>query len=165
MAAHETGDPGHAPGMDDFYLEMVNGTLRESHDPHKRIACVLSSRDGRTVAAANRMPDGVASDVPGRDVHPGKADWLQHAETRAVALAARLGVPLEGATSYLNWFPCHRCAPVLIDAGIREVVGTLPDFQHHRYGTSFRIAASMSEEAGVRTRVFSCIGGRLPAAA
>ena len=47
----------------------------------------------------------------------------QHAETNAVANAARLGVSVLGSTLYMNCIlPCKNCFGSLINAGIAEIV-------------------------------------------
>ncbi len=45
-----------------------------------------------------------------------------HAEANAVALAARQGVSIDGATAYLTLFPCYVCTKLMVRAGIKEVV-------------------------------------------
>lgn len=45
-----------------------------------------------------------------------------HAEQNAVAQAARIGVPLDGATVYCRMVPCYVCAKILMNSGIKEVV-------------------------------------------
>lgn len=45
-----------------------------------------------------------------------------HAETNAVAFAARKGIATEGSTLYCTLAPCHDCAKLLINAGIIQVV-------------------------------------------
>jgi dCMP deaminase len=45
-----------------------------------------------------------------------------HGEMNAVAQAARLGIPLEGATLYCKMTPCYTCAKILINAGIVRIV-------------------------------------------
>jgi dCMP deaminase len=45
-----------------------------------------------------------------------------HAEVNAVALAARKGIPIEGATLYCKMEPCYTCAKMLVNAGIKRVV-------------------------------------------
>ncbi len=45
-----------------------------------------------------------------------------HAEQNAVAQAAKLGVPLDGATLYCHMTPCYSCAKLLINAGIKKIV-------------------------------------------
>ena len=45
-----------------------------------------------------------------------------HAETNAIAFAARAGVPVEGCTMYCSMSPCINCAKVIVNSGIQEVV-------------------------------------------
>jgi len=45
-----------------------------------------------------------------------------HAEQNAIVQAAKLGVPLEGATLYCKMEPCAICAKMIINAGIKRVV-------------------------------------------
>lgn len=44
-----------------------------------------------------------------------------HAETNAIAFAARSGVAVEGCTMYCTMSPCINCAKVIVNSGIREV--------------------------------------------
>ncbi len=45
-----------------------------------------------------------------------------HAEQNAIVQAARLGISIEGATIYCKMTPCHVCAKMVINAGIKSVV-------------------------------------------
>lgn len=53
----------------------------------------------------------------------GKYDFCRsiHAEANAIALAARLGVKLDGAMAFMTLFPCYVCTKLLVRAGIREI--------------------------------------------
>lgn len=44
-----------------------------------------------------------------------------HAETNAIAFAARAGVSVEGCTMYCSMSPCINCAKVIVNSGIKEV--------------------------------------------
>lgn len=44
-----------------------------------------------------------------------------HAETNAIAFAARAGVSVEGCTMYCSMSPCINCAKVIVNSGIMEV--------------------------------------------
>jgi dCMP deaminase len=48
-----------------------------------------------------------------------------HAESNAIAYAARYGVSTEDATLYSTHSPCEPCAKLIIAAGIRRVVYTI----------------------------------------
>lgn len=44
-----------------------------------------------------------------------------HAETNAIAFAARSGVAVEGCTMYCTMSPCINCAKVIVNSGIKEL--------------------------------------------
>ncbi|MBU0635808.1 cell division protein DedD, partial [Candidatus Micrarchaeota archaeon] len=45
-----------------------------------------------------------------------------HAEQNAIAMAAKLGVPVKGATLYCKMTPCRLCAMLIVSVGIKRVV-------------------------------------------
>lgn len=45
-----------------------------------------------------------------------------HAESNAIAFAARYGIPTEGATLYTSLSPCPDCAKLIINTGIKQVI-------------------------------------------
>jgi deoxycytidylate deaminase len=45
-----------------------------------------------------------------------------HAEMDAIVTAARNGVAIGGTTLYCTTFPCHECAKLIVDSGIKKVV-------------------------------------------
>jgi deoxycytidylate deaminase len=45
-----------------------------------------------------------------------------HAEANAVAQAAKIGVPLDGATAFVTGTPCFRCDMLLKSAGIWTIL-------------------------------------------
>ena len=66
-----------------------------------------------------------------------------HAEANAIAYAARLGTPLEGATLYSTMSPCVACAQLIIGTGIVKVF----------YRVEYRItdALSLLNESSIET--------------
>lgn len=83
------------------------------------VGAVLA-RDGRVLSTGyNGAPAGRPHCVH-RDDRPCRTSV--HAETNAVAFAARHGVSTTGAVLYLTHAPCLACAGLLINAGIAEVV-------------------------------------------
>lgn len=49
-----------------------------------------------------------------------------HAEAGAIAYAARSGIRVEGATLYCTHSPCHACAQLIINSGIKIVYFKTP---------------------------------------
>lgn len=67
-----------------------------------------------------------------------------HAEMAAISSAARLGVPIKGATLYTTTFPCHMCARHIVSSGIARVVYVEPypkSRARHLHGDAIQIDA------------------------
>lgn len=65
-----------------------------------------------------------------------------HAETNAIAFAAKLGVSVEGCTMYCSMSPCINCAKVIVNSGIKEL----------KYLEEYRDPSGLEllEKAGIR---------------
>ena len=123
-----------------------------SEDRSRQTACVLVGPGHEVLAVGyNGFPRGV-QDLDGRHERPLKYKWIEHAERNAVYNAARIGVPLVGATAYLPWFPCCDCARALVQAGVRELVAVEPDWNDERWAEDFRIVPQLLEEGRVNLR-------------
>jgi dCMP deaminase len=72
-------------------------------------------------------PDGTASKHCVRTIH---------AEMNAILQAARIGIPLEGATLYCKMTPCYTCAKNIINAGIKKVIAR---YDYHQGARSKQI--------------------------
>jgi len=67
-----------------------------------------------------------------------------HAEMAAITSAARLGVPVKGATLYTTTFPCHMCARHIVSSGIARVVYVEPypkSRARHLHGDAIQVDA------------------------
>lgn len=67
-----------------------------------------------------------------------------HGEENAIVYAAKEGIPTKGTTLYCTHLPCSRCARLIINAGIVEVV-----FDQHYRSTSGQV---LLEQAGIKVR-------------
>ena len=73
---------------------------------------------------------------------------MGHAEENIIAYSARMGIPLDGCTLLMRWFPCYICTRLIIGAGIRKVICDKINFADEtRY--NFKEAKQMFDEAGV----------------
>jgi dCMP deaminase len=70
--------------------------------------------------------------IKSRWERPDKYKWVIHAESNAIANAARVGVSLKGSKMYINYTPkdtlCDTCAPLIIQSGITKIIGPAIDF-------------------------------------
>ncbi|MDP3917264.1 MAG: cytidine/deoxycytidylate deaminase family protein [Nanoarchaeota archaeon] len=59
-----------------------------------------------------------------------------HAEQNAIVQAARYGISVDGATIYTKMEPCHVCAKMIVNSGIKMVVA---DKMYHKAELSRQI--------------------------
>ena len=79
------------------------------------------------------------------DSFPNGCTRTTHAESNAVAFAARQGIPTANGTMYCTHAMCHNCAAIVVAAGIKEVV----------YIRDYRAAdLELLRECGVKVRKF-----------
>jgi dCMP deaminase len=120
------------PSWDEYFMGIVHAVAARGTCERGRTATVVV-RNKRILAtgyvgAPMGLPD---CDEIGhqmkKTVHEdGSESWhcvrTTHSELNALALAARNGVAVDGATMYMKMAPCYTCAKVLINAGIVRVV-------------------------------------------
>lgn len=118
-----------------------------SKDPSTKVGCVLADHKNRIISVGfNGMPRGVSDHwVADRQQ---KILGVIHAETNAILFAER---SLEGATAYVTAPPCAKCAALLIQAGVRDVIcrPAGPEFAR-RWAEDIELAQSFYRDAGVR---------------
>ena len=107
------------------------------------VGCVIA-RDGRIVVTGYNGP--VKGEAHCKEYGCDLEESCQraiHAEANAIAYAARFGIPLEGCEIYCTHAPCLKCAELIIQAGIRDVI-FLEDFR-----TNLGIEKLLSNSIGV----------------
>jgi len=120
------------PSWDEYFLEVMEAIAKRATCDRGRSGCVVA-RDKRIVATGYvGSPSRAAHcDEVGHELcNTVDADGTvsthcirtAHAEQNAIAHAARIGSPLEGATLYCKMTPCYSCAKMIINAGIVRVV-------------------------------------------
>jgi len=117
---------------DNYFLELMTTVASRATCDRGRSGCVIV-RDRRIIST------GYVGSPPGVD-HCDEVGHLMkevidedgtmrkhcvrtiHAEQNAICQAARLGIPLAGATLYCKMEPCRVCAMLIISCGITQVV-------------------------------------------
>ncbi len=131
------------------FLNLAHEVASWSKDPSTKVGCVLV-KDKKVVSLGyNGLPAGVEDSLERLDNRAIKYEITVHAEVNAVTTAALHGVSTNGATAYVTFHPCSRCAAVLINAGISTVVVSAHTVDADRWLDSFRLAASLLNEAGI----------------
>ncbi len=156
MESHDDGvkyAPNPLPKLsewDAFYLRICAVVASKSKDPSTKVgACIV--RPDMTMASFgyNGFPRGVVDSAQRYADKAEKYPRVVHAELNAI-LNARSSV--HGCTLYVSpLYPCATCAGAIIQAGIKEVVYSMPGIRPD-WASSFACAESMFSEAGVKVR-------------
>lgn len=135
------------PSWAKHLMEVARTVASKSKDSTKVGAVAVDGNNFIKSTGFNGVPIGV-EDRPERYERPEKYGWVEHAEASLVASAARL--VLEGTTVVVTHQPCDRCARLLIQAGVKEVIyaSTLTNMQALDPGLLER-STTMFLEAGV----------------
>jgi dCMP deaminase len=112
------------PSWDETFFAVVDAMARRSTCPRLAVGCVIVNDDRQVlVTGYNGAPRGLehCCDV-GCHVVDNHCLRAVHSEANAIAQAARVGVSLRSATLYVSRRPCTRCALLIAQVGIKEVV-------------------------------------------
>lgn len=134
---------------DQRFLDLAAVVATWSKDSSTQVGSVIVDKRNRVVSLGfNGFPHGVQDDIPfERDE---KLRRTIHAEGNAI-LHARGNT--EGCRIYVTHTPCARCAALIIQAGITQVI-TPPSTSTHfevRWADDIASAQQMFLEAGVKT--------------
>ena len=130
------------------YIKLADYIAQWSKDT-THVGAVIVKNDSVISMGFNGLPCGCVDDER-RYERPAKYEWMVHAEEAAILNAAKNGISLKGSTIYINWFPCARCAGMIVNSGISKLCcDKIPDYNDVRYGESFRIAKDKLVEGEV----------------
>ncbi|MGO9272320.1 MAG: deoxycytidylate deaminase [Terriglobia bacterium] len=133
------------------YFGLARRISYWSKDPKAKVGAVLLDRRGWPIALGyNGFPARVEDDINKLEDSKLKNQMIVHAEQNALLCA---GSGARSGTLYVYGKPvCPRCAVLIIQAGVKRVLGIRPDpianptSDTHKSG---RISLTMFEEAGV----------------
>ena len=133
MAENKKKSDYARPTWDEYFLGLLEPVGKRGTCDRGRSGAVIISQ-GNTVLATGYVgapPGQPHCDEVGhqmkKTVHEdGSESWhcvrTVHAESNAIAQAAKLGISLEGTTLYCKMTPCRVCAMLIIGVGIKRVV-------------------------------------------
>ena len=121
------------PTWDEYFLAVARVAASRATCDRASVGAVIVSRDNRILSTGyNGSPPGEPHcDDAGHLMEDGHCQRTIHAETNAIAWAARVGVSLMGARLYIwssshHTTPCRECMKVVKAAGILFVPGGPP---------------------------------------
>ena len=146
------------PKWDRRFLELAKHISTYSKDPSTKVGAIIVDDNHLVVGMGyNGFPRGVEDTEERLNDREQKYAMVVHAEANAILMA---GGRCKGTTLYV--YPsfvlppiCNECAKLVIQSGIREVVGYEPDLNDERakrWAKSIGVSQQMCKEAGVTWR-------------
>ena len=136
---------------DVYFMGVAKLSSLRSKDPNTKVgACIVNEKKRIVGIGYNGLPYGCDDNLYPWDREGDflntKYPYVVHAEPNAILNSTN---KLDNATIYVTLFPCHECAKLIIQSGIKEVVYLSDKYE----GTDSNIASKkMLESAGVRYR-------------
>ncbi|MFA5749840.1 MAG: cytidine/deoxycytidylate deaminase family protein [Candidatus Shapirobacteria bacterium] len=120
------------PSWDEYFMEVMEAISKRATCDRGKSGCVIVKNKQILVTGYVGSPMGLphCDDVGHQFKKMINEDGTisehcvrtVHAEQNAICQAAKLGVPIDGATVYCRMTPCRTCAMLLINCGIKRVV-------------------------------------------
>lgn len=106
------------PCWDQYFMGLAYYTSIRSHDSQTKVGCVIVNEDNNVVSMGyNGFPKGVDdAELPTK--RPEKYPFMVHAEENAVSNI--ITKSCNNLKVYLTHFPCHRCAKLLWQNGVKK---------------------------------------------
>lgn len=103
---------------DELWMSVAHKVSKRSKDSNTQVGSVLVSPDNKRVAVGyNGFPAGM-EETEERWGSPTKYDYVVHSEMNALSHA---NTDVTGWSLYNTYPPCNRCAPVVINSGIKRI--------------------------------------------
>ncbi|HDY86941.1 hypothetical protein LCGC14_1741600 [marine sediment metagenome] len=145
------------PSWDEYFMEIADTVAKRATCDRGRSGCVIVKNKQILVTGYVGSPTGLPHcDDAGHQMkmvthEDGSTSnhcvRTVHAEQNAITQAAKLGIPIEGATLYCRMTPCRACAMMIINCGIARVIC---EKKYHAGGES----EAMFKEAGIKLEYF-----------
>ena len=116
------------PTWDEYFLNIAKEVAKRSTCPRASVGAVIV-KDNRILSTGyNGAPPGEPHCIDvGCQIIDNHCIRVVHAETNAIAQAAKFGISISGATMYIwsnSEIPsCHNCTQISKSVGIAKVVG------------------------------------------
>jgi dCMP deaminase len=142
----------------EYFFKIVDVIKLKSKDTSTKVGCIIVGPNNEIISTGfNGLPRGVMETEHRTEQRPTKYFYTEHAERNAIYLAARRGVPIDGASMYIQWFPCADCARAIIQSGIKSVYidknyydPKSPTAADKRWKDSFDASLAMLNEANIK---------------
>lgn len=117
---------------DEYFMGVASLSANRSKDPNTRVgACIINENKRIISIGYNGFPKGASDDIfpwnNDGDLLNSKYAYVVHAEANAILNAT---TSVKNATLYVTLFPCHECAKLISQSGIKEIVYSSNKYSH-----------------------------------
>ena len=134
---------------EDYFMGVAELSARRSKDPKTQVGCSIIDPESKHILSIgyNGLPRGFNDDdfhwSDSDDYMDSKHPYIVHAEANAILNAT---AKLEGSEAYVTMFPCHDCAKLLVQSGVKKIT-----YKDGKYLTkeSGKVAREIFEKSGV----------------
>ena len=139
--------------FDNNMIELVNLFAKNfSDDEETKVGCCII-RDNDLISFGYTALPNSCTKIKERISKPEKYKWMVHAEEYAITYAAKNGFRLDESIMYLNWFPCAKCAGLIVNSGIKMIYCQKNSInENSKYFEEFKISLEKLEEGGVEIK-------------
>lgn len=135
---------------DNFYMEFAKHSATKSKDPKTKVgSCLVNDKRLLSIGyngAPRGFPDYIIPKESNSDILvENKNSYMVHSELNAILNYGGSLQDLQGSTLYVTVSPCHECAKIIIQVGIKRVVYLE---EYHR-STTNSMAKTLFKLAGV----------------
>lgn len=135
---------------DNKFIGLAKHIAEWSKDTNRKVGSLIVDSDNRIISTGyNGFPIKCDDTIKSRYERPDKYLFTEHSERNAIYNAARYGTSLKDCYMYVTSFPCADCARGIIQSGIIKLITTPPDLESEIWGTQFKAALQMLEEANI----------------
>ena len=143
---------------DEYFMAVAKLSSLRSKDPSTQVGACIVAEDKRILSIGyNGAPNGFEDDkFPWQregDSLNTKYFYVCHAEMNAILNFRGSRKELQGATIYVDLFPCNECSKLIIQSGIKHII-----YLCDKYANTDSVIASkkMLDECGVTYQQFEC---------
>jgi len=140
--------------LDEYFINIAFVSATRSKDKRTKVGVCLA-KNKRLLSIGyngaprnfpdNEVPDSSDSSLPLKEC---KYSYMCHAEPNAILNYGGSIRDLDGSTLYCTISPCHECAKLIIQAGVKEVVY---EEEYHNKET-WEMAKLLFDKCGVKYR-------------
>ena len=129
-----------------YFMEITEKVSEKATCNRKHVGAIII-KDKRILATGfnGSIAGGLDCDESYHMMDGGHCVRTVHAELNAIVQCAKYGISCDGASMYINTFPCWSCFKTIVNAGIKKIYYK-DDYEAHMRGNVQAVAIELGIE-------------------